>query len=114
MDEDFSVADESGDRKYFTIIPNYILNHSTMYDREVYIQMKRIAGDAGKCWASRTTLANQCGMSVRRLDQSIKYLLEHDWIRRVGTRKIFTGEGGIQQVYEYQVVDLWKKNIEFY
>lgn len=112
--EDFDVSDESGDRKYFTIVPNFVLNHSTMWDREVYIQMKRIAGDKGKCWTSRTTLARQCGMSVRRLDQCLKYLLEHEWIRKVGTRKIAAPKGGLQQVYEYQIVDLWKKNIAFY
>lgn len=113
-EETFDVADESGDRKYFTIVPNYILNHSTLYDREVYIQMKRIAGEGGRCWASRTTLAKRCGMSVRKLDASLKYLLEHDWIRKVGTRKVAGQEGGLQMVYEYQVVDIWKKNVSFY
>lgn len=113
MSDDFEIQDESGDHKYFTIVPNYILNHSTMWDREVYIQMKRIAGDRGKCWASRATLAKQCGMSVRRLDKCLKYLLEHDWIRKVGSRKV-EGAGGLQPVCEYQMIDLWKKNIAFY
>lgn len=113
MSDDFEIQDESGDHKYFTIVPNYILNHSTMWDREVYIQMKRIAGDRGKCWASRATLAKQCGMSVRRLDKCLKYLLEHDWIRKVGSRKV-EGIGGLQPVCEYQMIDLWKKNIAFY
>jgi hypothetical protein len=69
-----SISDDSGDKKYFTIIPNYILNHSTLWDREVYIQMKRITGEDGTCWTSRNTLAKQCGMSPRRLDKSLKYL----------------------------------------
>ena len=76
--------------------------------------MKRIAGDRGKCWASRKTLALQCGFSVHRLDKSIKYLLDHEWIKRVGTRKIAATEGGMQTVYEYRIVDLWKKNIQYY
>lgn len=111
--EEFEISDESGDRKYFTIIPNYIYNHSTIWDREVYCQMKRIAGERGTCWASRTTLAKQCGISARRIDKSLKYLIEHDWIRFKGTKEVYT-KGGAQQVKEYAIVDLWKKNIEFY
>lgn len=107
------IQDESGDKKYFTIIPNYILNHSTIYDREVYIQMKKIAGEEGTCWTSRNTLAKKCGISERRLDKSIIYLLEHKWIKKVGTKKIPT-KGGFQEVNEYKIVDLWKMNTDFY
>lgn len=111
--EKIRVDDESGDKKYFTIIPNYILNHSTLWDREVYIQMKRIAGESGTCWTSRNTLSKQCGMSARRLDESLKYLLEHKWIKFVGKKEIIT-KGGMQQVNEYKVVDLWDMNNNFY
>ena len=105
--------DDSGDRKYFTIIPNYILNHSTLYDREVYIQMKRIAGEDGSCWTSRATLSKRCGISVRKLDSCIKYLIEHRWISLIGTRQVKTA-GGFQEVNEYSIADLWKTNIDFY
>ena len=107
------IQDGSNDKKYFTIIPNYILNHSTMWDREVYVQMKRIAGEQGTCWTSRKTLATQCGMSPRRLDKSIDYLLEHKWIKQVGTKRVGTA-GGTQQVNEYKVTDLWDLNNNYY
>mgnify|MGYP001575004163 CR=1 FL=1 len=113
MQDKINIQDESGDHKYFTIIPNYILNHSTMWDREVYIQMKRITGEEGTCWTSKNTLSKQCGMSKRRLDKSIKYLLEHQWIKKVGSRKVET-KGGIQEVLEYKIVDLWNLNNSFY
>lgn len=113
MKEKVKIVDESGDKKYFTIIPNYILNHSTLWDREVYIQMKRITGEDGACWTSQKTLAKQCGISVNRLKKSLKYLLEHGWIKQVGVKKVAT-EGGGQEVHEYKVSDLWKLNIEFY
>lgn len=109
----FRIVDESGDKKYFTIIPNYILNHSTLWDREVYIQMKRIAGEGGTCWASRKTLAIQCGMSERRLDKSLRYLTEHKWIERIGKKEVIT-KGGIQEVNEYKISDLWNTNNSFY
>lgn len=113
MKQKLLFQDNSGDRKYFTIIPNYILNHSTLYDREVYIQMKRIAGEDGTCWTSRATLSKKCGISVRKLDSCIKYLIEHKWISLIGTRQVKT-PGGYQEVNEYSISDLWKMNIEFY
>jgi hypothetical protein len=108
-----NIKDESGDRKYFTIIPNYVLNHSTMWDREVYVQMKRITGEDGTCWTSRRTLAKQCGMSVRRLDKSILYLAEHKWIENIGKKEVAT-KGGAQEVNEYRIADLWKLNVDYY
>jgi len=110
---EIKIQDESGDRKYFTIIPNYILNHSTMWDREVYVQMKRITGEEGTCWTSQKTLAKQCGISVNRLKKSLKYLVEHKWIKQIGVKKVNT-KGGAQEVNEYKVADLWKLNMEYY
>ena len=107
------INDESGDRKYFTIIPNYVYNHSTIWDREVYCQMKRIAGEQGTCWIARKNLAKQCGISDRRLDASIKYLLEHKWIELIGKKKVTT-KGGLQEVNEYTICDLWQTNNQFY
>lgn len=107
------IEDNSGDRKYFTIIPNYILNHSTHWDREVYIQMKRIAGETGTCWVSQKNLADRCGFSVNRVKQSITYLVDHKWIKKIGTKPVNT-KGGKQSVNEYVIVDLWNTNNEFY
>ena len=107
------VQDDSGDKKYFTIIPNYILNHSTLWDREVYIQMKRITGEDGTCWTSQNKLSNQCGISVNRLKTSLKYLLDNGWIQQIGKKKIQT-KGGEQEVNEYKVSDLWKMNVDYY
>lgn len=113
MNDQMNIIDDSGDKKYFTIVPNYILNHSSMWDREVYIQMKRITGESGTCWTSRNTLAKQCGISPRRLDKSLKYLTEHNWIDQIGRKKITTA-GGPQEVNEYRIADLWKLNIDYY
>ena len=107
------IEDSSGDKKYFTIIPNYIYNHSTLYDREVYCQMKRVAGENGVCWKSQKNLANQCGISINRLKKSIEYLIEHKWIKFNGKKTIKT-LGGVQEVNEYSISDLWKRNNDFY
>jgi hypothetical protein len=84
-----------------------------MWDREVYVQMKRITGEEGTCYASRATLAKQCGMSVRRLDKSIQYLIDHKWIALIG-KKEMQSRGGVQIVNEYEISDLWKINVDYY
>lgn len=111
--KNFTIKDESNDHKYFTIVPNYVLNHSSRCDREVYIQMKRIAGESGTCWSSMPRLSKQCDMTERRLKKSIKYLIEHKWISLVGKKPIKT-IGGKQFVNEYKMNDLWSMNNTFY
>lgn len=108
-----SINDQSGDKKYFTIIPNYIYNHSTIWDREVYCQMKRIAGENGKCWCSQEKLSKQCGISINRLKKSLKYLIEHEWIKKLPSKKVKTFKGE-QFINCYSIADLWRKNIEYY
>jgi hypothetical protein len=113
MDDKIQIIDGGNDHKYFTVIPNYILNHSTIWDREVYIQIRKVAGDNGTCYFSKTNFAKQCGMSKRRLDRSIDYLLKHKWISFIGKKEIST-KGGGQFVNEYKANDIWKMNVDFY
>ena len=49
MQQEMIIQDRSGDKKYFTIVPNFILNHSSANDQALYMQMKRLAGDNGTC-----------------------------------------------------------------
>jgi hypothetical protein len=107
------IEDGSNDKRYFTLIPNYVLDHSTLWDREVYIQLKRIAGDDGTCWKGRKKLKEICGMSLGRLRKSLNYLRMNGWIDFIGTRKIYT-KGGIQEVNEYKITDLWNLNNNYY
>jgi hypothetical protein len=113
MDEKINIVDESGDKKFFTIIPNYVLNHSTHWDREVYIQMKKVAGETGTCFYAKKNLAKKCGIGVNRLEKSLDYLIEHKWITLLGKKDVETA-GGMQPVKEYKINDIWKLNTEFY
>ena len=101
--------DESGDRKYFTQIPNYIANHSTAVDQALYFQMKRYAGEDGKCFATQETLMKKLGIGKWAYRKSLKYLLEKNWIRFVG----MTG-GKTRPIKTYAMVDIWKINIMEY
>lgn len=111
--ENIQLHDGSGDKEYFTMVPNYVLNHSTIWDREVYIQMKKIAGENGTCFMAIKKLMKQCGVSKERLSKSIKYLVEHKWISFVGQKEIPT-RGGNQYVNEYRINNIWKMNSDYY
>jgi len=81
----FSIQDESGDRKYFTQIPNMIVNHSNAYEQSLYLIMKRIAGEHGTCYASLNTLAkmmrNNFNINYRQQAGIVSWVLinlDHD------------------------------------
>lgn len=105
--------DESGDKKYFTIIPNYIANHSTANDQSLYFQMKRISGDGGICEAGYRYFVKKMGIGYKAFKKSRNYLLKKKWISYIGKKKIMTS-GGEQMVDCYKVNDIWKLNNTHY
>lgn len=107
------IIDESGDKKYFTIIPNYILNHSSANDQALYLQMKRLANDNEICYASEKYFMDKLNIGRQALKKSIQYLIDHKWISFTGYREAQT-KGGKQRVKTYKIVDLWKINIGHY
>ena len=113
MDENIHIEDWSGDRKYFTIIPNYILNHSTANDQSLYLHMKRFAGEKGECFASENLLMKKMGIGRMALKKAINYLIEHKWIDEVGHKVVMT-KGGIQKIRVYKINDIWKLNTQEY
>lgn len=109
MDEIYKFEDESGDKKYFTIIPNYILNHSTPIAQALYLQLKRLAGENGLAYPSRTYLLKHLHIHVNTLKKEISYLLEKGWIEYIGFVDCET-LGGIQKMKAYKIKDIWKLN----
>jgi hypothetical protein len=107
--EKFKIIDESGDKKYFSQLPHYILNHSTAIDQALYWQMKRYAGENGKCFATQETLMEKMGIGRITYNKALKYLLKKDWIRFIGTTK-----GKTRPIKTYAIVDIWKLNIMNY
>jgi hypothetical protein len=107
------LVDESGDHKYFTIVPNYILNHSSAIDQALYLQIKRMAGDKGECYLSKKTLKKKLSIAHRTLEKSLTYLIEHKWITFSRTIIVDT-PGGPQKVSAYVINDLWKMNVDYF
>ena len=99
------IIDKSGDRKYFTQIPNIIVNHSNAYEQSLYLTMKRLAGEKESCYASLNWLAKKLGVDKKTITKTIAKLLERQWIKEIEKRKV---RGG--QVRQFIIVDLWKEN----
>lgn len=103
---EINVNDESGDKKYFTQIPNIILNHSTSTDQALYLQMKRLAGEGGKCFATQETLMKKLDVGRFAYNKSLNYLLKRGWIKFEGL-----SGGKTRPIKTYSIVDIWKQNV---
>ena len=103
------IQDNSGDREYFTIVPNYILNHSTSTDQSLYLQMKRYAGEDGECFATQETIMNKLGIGIKAYRKSLNYLVIKKWIEFVG----LTG-GKTRPIKTYRINNIWQENSDFY
>lgn len=106
---EIEIIDNSGDKKYFTIVPNYILNHSTADEQALYAQMKKFAGETGKCFATIETLSEKLFWNEHKVRGNIEKLLKREWIKKVGTVA-----GKTHPVNAYEVVDLWDLNTKYY
>lgn len=106
---EFRILDESQDRKYFAIVPNFITNHSTLKERGFYLTLKRIAGEDGKVYYSMRELAKQCGVGKDTVNRLINSLLKRGWIKEAGTIPAKT-----KPRMTYSIVNLWDKNNDFY
>jgi len=108
MQNKFKIIDESGDRNYFTIVPNYIVNHSTPYEQAIYLYMKRRAGETGTCWSSAQEIAKHLSISRNTVSRYREKLVKRGWIKVVGYK------GKTKPTPEYRVVDIWKLNVDHY
>jgi len=106
---DLKIIDESNDKKYFTIVPNYILNHSSGIDKGLYLDMKRMAGEDGICFMTEETMCKRNGIGGKQLHKSLKYLLDHKWIEFIGTTPSKT-----RPIKTYKILNIWSQNVNFY
>ena len=109
MEQAYTIRDESGDRKYFTQIPNIIVNHSTAYEQSLYLTMKRLAGEHGSCFASLNWLSKKMGVDKKTVSKTITKILKRKWIKEIEKVKVRGGK-----VRQFVIVDLWKLNIREY
>lgn len=112
-DKEIYFEDKGGDKKYFTMLPNIILNHSSANDQALYCQLKKHAGENGVCFVSERNLMAKLDIGDKALKKSFKYLLDRGWIKFEGLKDVMT-KGGPQKVKSYSVVDIWSMNVDHY
>ena len=103
------IIDVSGDKKYFTIIPNMIVNGSSHWEQSLYLVMKRIAGEEGKCYASIRTHAGKMGCGLGKASEKLHKLLKRNWIKHIGY-----APGRTQRVRVFKIIDIWHDNVKKY
>ncbi len=103
------IQDKSGDKEFFTMIPNFILNHSSANDQALYLQMKKRAGESGKCFTTEQTLMKSLSIGKKAYNKSLNYLLKRNWITFIGTTK-----GKTRPIKTYRIENIWHENSEYY
>lgn len=107
------VDDKSGDRKYFTMIPNIVIDCLKATEKALYLDMKRIAGEEGVCWAGTRELARRLGTGREAVRRALASLLRRRWVEFIGERNLNTS-GGRQPVKCYRILDIWRENLEHF
>lgn len=123
--------DKSGDRKYFTIIPNLlwpdirriskepglaITDHIDelgvalgIYDKWLYTTIKKICGpDGGECFLSTRSLAKMAGMSAGKVSSGKVKLAKAGLIDVIAKKRSASG----QPIDHITILDVMPRNIE--
>ena len=108
---DYEVVDAGDPRKYYTQLPNIIDDMNlSVYAFRLYAHLKRVAGDAGTCWQSVTTLAEACNMSRGMI---VKARGELEGKRLIKSIDVDNPKGG-RDFKRITIIDIWRLNIEKY
>ena len=106
------IIDDSADKKFFTIIPNFVddlpLNPNAV---RVYLHLKRVSGETGTCWQSTRTLAKACRLSPPSITRATNLLAACGLITK---KKVADREGGKWGHCEYRVRNIWNENTTFF
>ena len=109
MEDGIKIINGSGDKKYFTVIPNCVINGSGVYERAMYLEMKRFAGEGGECFASIRAMAKRLEISHTTVMHTIEKLIARGWIKKIGQKPT-----GSRPVNCYKIMDIWDSNAKAY
>ena len=102
--------DEGPARKYWMQLPNMIDDSDLdVYEFRLYAHYKRVAGDDGKCWQSKATVATLCGISAGKASEATRSLEKRGLIT---IEEVPSGRG--QPYHIIRIVDIWPQNMALY
>jgi len=105
------VIDHDSLHRYRTEIPNILLDMELdPYELTLYLHLKRIAGDKGKCFASNKHLEEKTKISHWKLIHSKRILVQKGLIK-ITTRKKTNKSADTSLI---EIIDLWPYNFEHF
>lgn len=117
-DEHLLVEEEVPDHFFRTEIPNIVDDMGLdPIQFRVYCKLKRIAGDAGKCWKCLKKLAAECAISERKLRDVLKHLsCPFSILGQLPLIKIMARkkQDGSRDSSVISMVNIWKVNGEYF
>jgi len=111
--ENIKIKDDAGDKKYFTVIPNFLTDILSGMELALYVQMKKYSGEKGIAYPSKITLTKRLDITKPTLNKYLDQLIAKGLISENGFVDVMTS-GGKQQVQSYFVLDVWGMNLEYY
>jgi DNA-binding transcriptional regulator GbsR (MarR family) len=109
QDQSYQVSEENTERKYFTMMPNFIDEMDlSVYAYRLYGHLRRLAANGSKIHVSLNTLAKNLGMSKGSVHNAKQQLIDKKLIDFIEFEK-----GGFQH-HAIVVLDVWRENIEHF
>lgn len=103
------VKEQSNERRYFTMIPNLVLELGlSPLALALYVHLKRKAGDGGVCDEGLRALETETGISRSKLSLCRAELVEANLI------EISAGAASVNAPQAIIVTDIWRKNAEHF
>ena len=110
-EESFQIEDLSSNHKWRTETPNIILDIGlNCYEGWLYVHIKRIAADGGRCTCSNKTLMEKTKMGLTKLKECKKSLQDKGLIK-ITERK---NNDKSNQPSLIQIADMWEKNFIYF
>lgn len=98
---------------FYCQIPNMVDDYGLSPQAfRLYAHLRRVAGEAGKCWQNTKTLATACDMSGGAISAAKKELISTPFIPFIRVVKIPTKSGFSYD--EITITDLWQLNHDIY
>jgi len=107
--------DKSGDREFFTITPNIIINGYSAIESGVYSYIKRRAGENGEFYERVKTSAKRLKITKPTFLRIRNKFIKDGKLNYIEERKeIENQNGGRQIVKVFKITNIWPENIKSY
>jgi hypothetical protein len=110
--EVFEIFENRPDHHYRTEIPNIAFEVLDPFELAVYAHIKRITGDAGRCWKKAENLATSIGISEKKFKDVLKDLCTPGKFIQGSflIKTIRFKPNGANDTNLIEVVDIWRLN----